>query len=55
MINVCIKSCGFILRYCRSGCGRDLSQPQDHQETTKGQCVRVPGGRGGNQMLELID
>lgn len=55
MINVCIKSCGFILRYCRSGCSRDLSQPQDHQETTEGQCVRVPRGRGGNQMLDLID
>lgn len=39
-------------RYCSSGRGRNSGQSEDHQETTEGQCVRVPGGRGGNVWRE---
>lgn len=41
-----------LCRYCSSGCGRNSGQSEDHQETTEGQCVRVPGGRGGNVWRE---
>lgn len=41
-----------LCRYCSSGRGRNSGQSEDHQETTKGQCVRVPGGRGANVWRE---
>lgn len=41
-------------RYCSSGRSRNSGQSEDHQETTERQCIRVPGGRGGNVRRERV-